>query len=596
MSVRRYIKLILPLRLEWEPCYWVSEDIRPGQRVSVIFAGKKTIGVVSEVDVIPDIDESRIQQVADCHTGLDDISPREIELWRFIAGYYLCTIGEVYKAAYPTLKTAAEKSAADSRLRKEELEAKSIELWKKRIERLQTRLQAKNDDLSKKHNDMVRARLESQRQAILDELDNAMARLASFSKELSLGGSPLPSAVTDIKQDVLLQKAFDSRKPVILKSADRYGRYLAAAAGTLRKGKNVFVMVNEISLATRLCEQMQNSFGSIVLIHHSGLSRAGQRRINDAVRSGRPYILIGTRSAIFVPHTELGLIIVENEESAFYKQSDSAPRYNARDCAVQLARIHDCSILLGSVSPSLETILNTRNGKYTLIDCNPDGRELHPECRFTVIDIAAEKAKNGLSGHFSRKLLEEMRHLPQGSRIALIRGYEKMEDLAEFTDVAILTIPQAAKTDLGEFDFVAMLSADAIFNPADFRSDEHAFQFFERLRSLCPRVVIQSNQASHQAYHLHSAEPLLEERKAFNLPPFTRMIDVRSTKCSALAGILSAKGFPAYCSQDTVHIPLPRDRKLTDNKKEIRKTVEAFRTKTKSDAVIDVDPVYSASL
>ena len=78
MLSRRYIKLILPLRLEWEPCYWLERDVQAGQRVVVRFAGRRTVGVVSEVNVSPDIDESRIQPVLDVESGLDPISPEEI--------------------------------------------------------------------------------------------------------------------------------------------------------------------------------------------------------------------------------------------------------------------------------------------------------------------------------------------------------------------------------------------------------------------------------------------------------------------------------------------------------------------------------------
>ena len=82
MPTKRYIKLILPLRLEWEPCYLLTADVRPGQRGVVRFAGRRIVGVVSEVDVTPDIDESRIQPVLTVESGLDPISPEEISLWR----------------------------------------------------------------------------------------------------------------------------------------------------------------------------------------------------------------------------------------------------------------------------------------------------------------------------------------------------------------------------------------------------------------------------------------------------------------------------------------------------------------------------------
>ena len=170
-----YIQVLLPLRLEWEPCYYLSGNADVGQRVIVKFAGRRVVGVVSETDVTPDIDPSRIQPVLAIETGLEPISPLEIELWRFMADYYLCTIGEVYKAAYPNQKTASEEISAQRLQRKQALETRAEDIWRTRIARLQARLDAKNADLERRHNDTIRARLEAQRNDILQDLQEAEA-------------------------------------------------------------------------------------------------------------------------------------------------------------------------------------------------------------------------------------------------------------------------------------------------------------------------------------------------------------------------------------------------------------------------------------
>ena len=562
-----------------------------GQRVVVRLANKRYVGVVSEVDVTPDIDESRIQPVLAPDSGLEPISPEEIKLWRFMAEYYLCTVGEVYKAAYPGLKTAAEESSARSTRQKEALEERTIALWQKRISRLETRLQAKDADLAKKHNDTVRSRLEGQRKEIASELQAARDRLASLSHRLDISEdwSALLAGLPQCTPEPVLHDALATGKPILLRSASRTESYVRAAAEQLRNGRNVLILVNETALAGQLCDSLREAFGPLLLVHHSQMTRAAQRRINDAIRSGRPYVLVGTRSAIFIPHRDLGLIIVDNEESPFYKQSDTAPRYNARDCAVQLARIHGCGIILGSVSPSLESILNASSGRYTLIDRNPDGREMHPGCKFTLIDIPAERRKNGMAGVFSRKLLEAMRF---SKRTALIRGFEKAEDLGD-TRADVFTIPQASKTDFSAYDLVAILNADALFNPADFRSDEHAFQFLERLRSSCPRLIVQARSAGHQVFGLAGAEPLLQERRQFNLPPYFRLIELRlhdAGKMQNLAHSLTAAGFSPMVLGESVRIALPRDKQLQESKRKLRNTVEAFRSTFKTDVIIDVDP------
>ena len=590
MLSRRYIKLILPLRLEWEPCYYLSGDVGTGQRVIVKFAGRRTVGVVSEVDITPDIDPSRIQPVLQADTGLDPISAREIELWRFVADYYLCTIGEVYKAAYPSQKTASEELEVHRTQRKQALESREEEIWRQRIARLHSRLDAKNADLCRKHGEAVRIRLEAQRDAIIVDLKEAERRLADLSHNLGIEAndfSALLARVPDLKAEPALLRAIQSGRPTLLKSADRNSDYIQTAAQTLRAGKNVCILVNETALAGQLCDSLKATFGELLLVHHSKMTAAERRRINGSIRSGRPYILIGTRSAIFLSHRDLGLIIVDNEESAFYKQSDTAPRYNARDCAVQLARIHGCSIILGSVSPSLESILNARNGRYTLLDRNPHGEQLQRACRFTLIDIPAERRKNGMHGPVSRKLLDAMR---RSKSSALIRGFEKPEEL-EGLDADILTIPQAAKTDMGRYELTAILNADALFNPSDFRSDEHAFHYLERLRSVCPKLIVQTRQAGHQVFGMQSAETLLEERRQFSLPPYTRMVELRCSKPEELGRALCAAGFSPAVLPSSVRVSLARDKNLLEAKRKLRKTVEAFRSKFKADVIVDVDPI-----
>jgi primosomal protein N' len=193
-----------------------------------------------------------------------------------------------------------------------------------------------------------------------------------------------------------------------------------------------------------------------------------------------------------------------------------------------------------------------------------------------------------MQGPVSRILLAAMH---KSSRTAIIRGYEKPEEL-EGLQADIYTIPQAAKTDLAAYDLVAMLNADALFDAGDFRSDEHAFQYLERLRYICHHVIIQSAQAAHQVYRMTSSESLLEERREFGLPPYSRLVDLRLRNgMSALCGALLKAGFQAMEMPECIRVVLTRDMTLTDNKKKLRKIVETFRRDSKSDVIIDVDPL-----
>ena len=152
MPGTRYISAILPLRLDWEPCYSLPErditgsearQVGVGSRVKVRFSGRRYTAVVSAVDIIPAIDPARIGPVEECDTGLEAVSREELEFWRFIADYYCCTVGEVYKAAYSLPKTASEEVRVRAEKRRDLLLEKEKELWQKRIEKLSERLLAK---------------------------------------------------------------------------------------------------------------------------------------------------------------------------------------------------------------------------------------------------------------------------------------------------------------------------------------------------------------------------------------------------------------------------------------------------------------------
>lgn len=595
----KYIQVILPLRLEWEPCYSLPEDdiflqeqkhiLKIGNRIKVKFAGRNYIAVVSALNITPDIDISRIENVLELDTGLESVSEEEIEFWRFIASYYLCTVGEVYKAAYPASRTSSEQTRLRVKERNKRLRNKEIELWKARIARLSARLTAKDKALDKRHREDIQARLLKERKAIAKDLADAQKRLSELSGSLLAHEAP-PLQLHNYKRHQTLDKAFNLCKPVLLKSSERYEIYKNLAAEVLSKGKNVLLLVPEIALAKRLQSILEERFADTLKIHHSEETATQRRRVLETINSGKAYILLSTRSGIFLPFQNLGLIIIDSEQSPFHKQSDSSPRYNSRDAAVMLGKIHGAKVLLGSSSPSLESLLNVKTGKYSLVedgfknDCKEDGsiedsskqngkkdvskkedgskENGKEEClkedgikkgfkeenkedseggekdnlkniaeESLIIDTSAEKRKNGMLGCLSRKLIQELKK----GKVALIRRFEKMEELnatlqqvfpGDTDRFHIFSIFEASKSDLSGYDIIALLSADALFRSEDFRSDERAFQFLNFLKSECGRVIIQTSTPKHQVFSLKTAETLLAERRQFSLPPYTRLIDV----------------------------------------------------------------------
>ncbi|MBR4134654.1 MAG: hypothetical protein IKU04_09055, partial [Bacteroidales bacterium] len=198
MEEAQYIKVILPLKLAWEPCYRISEEVRTGIRVSVRFAGRRYIGVVSETGVTPEVAPDRVLAVDAVERHMEPVGEKELELWHFMADYYLCTIGEVYKMAYPAVKTAGEEVRARAEERRELMKARTAELYRKRILSLEERLSKKDAALARKHNDKVKAELEVERDKILAELEEVRKKLEALEKSeatkaFSSSGMAFPS-------------------------------------------------------------------------------------------------------------------------------------------------------------------------------------------------------------------------------------------------------------------------------------------------------------------------------------------------------------------------------------------------------------------
>ena len=199
--------------------------------------------------------------------------------------------------------------------------------------------------------------------------------------------------------------------------------YIKLALEALESGKNVLYLVPEIALSRQLEDRLYTYFGEKMLIFHSGESAASKRNVAEAVRNSEDgYIVLGTRSSLFLPHHDLGLIVVDEEHDNSYKQDSPAPRYNGRDTALMLKQIHGCSIVLGSATPSLEEMYNCRTGKHTLIELK---QRFHgsDSSDIEMIDTKAERRKNGMVGNFSRKLIGHISTtLEKGGQVIILRS------------------------------------------------------------------------------------------------------------------------------------------------------------------------------
>ena len=477
MTGRIFIQVILPLRLEWEPFYYQEielsesagdasglfpvtstgsvterdkEQVRVGDRVRVNFAGKEYVGVVSMADAGKQAEEmgivDKVKPILGMAEGLEPVTKEEIELWRQIAEYYLCTVGEVYKAAYPAQKVEKEVAQARQEALKVEREEKNRTKIADKIKRLEERAEKKAELAAKARKSESRERYLAEKEMLEGEIGLLVRKLTSMVGELCrttgsvtgygdsvtyhqdeepIGGSIIETSEGTEKEISLsaaqeeayskIKEIFAKGKPALLHGVTGSGKteiYLKLAQETLAMGKNVLYLVPEIALSRQLEDRISETFPEL-LVFHSGETMSRKREVATVLRhagepaEGKGYVVLGTRSAIFLPHKNLGLVIVDEEHDTSYKQDSPAPRYNGRETAIMMAKIFGANVILGSATPSLESLYNCSVGRYGLVTLNKRFYDA-ADSDIEIIDTIAERRKNGMIGNFSRKLIEHI--------------------------------------------------------------------------------------------------------------------------------------------------------------------------------------------
>ena len=221
---------------------------------------------------------------------------------------------------------------------------------------------------------------------------------------------------------------FSTKKVVLLHGVTGSGKtqvYIEMIEAVIAKGQQVLYLLPEIALTAQIVSRLQKYFGDKIVVSHSKFNNNERVEIWQRVLDGVPLIL-GARSALFMPFQNLGLIIVDEEHDPSYKQNDPAPRYNARDTAVFLAHLHQAKTLLGTATPSLESYYNAKQNKYgyVLLSERYGGASL-PEIQ--IIDAGEERRKKRMKSHFTVQLLEAIEHtLAKKEQVILFqnrRGY-----------------------------------------------------------------------------------------------------------------------------------------------------------------------------
>lgn len=448
-----FADIILPLPLDGVFTYSVPQSLEGqvirGVRVLVPLGRNKTyVGIISEVhDKKPEGYQTKdILQVLDsCPILLD----AQLHLWQWIADYYMSPIGEVFKAAFP----AGLKAEDGYRPRTEtyiELSQKfrneaAIHVALNMLQRASKQLTAFIDYLAlsgwdkNEPQEITRDELLNQGHS-LPTLAALVKRglLQTYEREvgrLNLGGEPCFEKIkplSQVQQDAFnkIQFSFLKKNVTLLHGVTSSGKteiYIHLIRQTLEQKKQVLYLLPEIALTVQMMERLQRVFGNRLGIYHSKYSDAERVEIWQKQLSTHPYdVILGARSAVFLPFQDLGLVIVDEEHETSYKQQDPMPRYHARSAAIMLAQMFGAKTLLGTATPSLETYHNAKTGKFGIVELfqRYQGIEL-PEIQ--IVDIKDLQHRKMMNGPFSPLLLSKVREaLERGEQVILFqnrRGY-----------------------------------------------------------------------------------------------------------------------------------------------------------------------------
>ncbi len=532
------INVLLPLAVDGTFTYALSPELEGqvgvGQRVVAQFGPRRFYtGIVTNVNAAPPADGIKVKTVSETVDNSPIVLPQQLRLWEWMAQYYMCTLGEVMKAALPTgLKLESETQIlrrTDVEMDEEELDEK-LTYTERRVwaalddEKGKTIAEITKQTAAKQPLRCVRRLIELGLAAVretlastyrprtetqvrlasnfqteqalheaLDTLRRAPAQEALLVRYLSLSEATAAitlrnpqllkpvsrqqlctepqqaTALTALRKRGVLetyevpvprlgvnvetnrdegttlakplspqqQRAFDgivsafSTKNVCLlngvTSSGKTEIYIQLIREHLRRGEQVLYLVPEIALTTQLTQRLARVFGNKMGVYHSKFPDAERVELWKRQLTDKAYpLIVGVRSSLFLPFQNLGLVIVDEEHEASYKQQDPAPRYNARDTAVVLAHMAGAKTLLGSATPSVETYHNAQTGKYALVELleRYGGVELP---QVVIEDVKELRRKKLMKTPFSPRLVEEVdRALKEDCQAILFqnrRGY-----------------------------------------------------------------------------------------------------------------------------------------------------------------------------
>jgi len=491
-----FINVILPIPITKTFTYSITEDeahfLQKGMRVAVPFGKSKIYtALVFEIHQNPPL----VYEAKDIHQILDEkpiVNESQLKHWEWIADYYMCSLGDVYRASLPSAfllesETIIYKneSFSDEEILKDDaflifealqqqsqltvnqiadiLQKKTVlpvinelikksaiiikeeiyEVYKPKLIKYVRLHQdyAADDSLGKLLEELSKAK--KQREAVLTFFQLSTSKKPIKAKDLEKKAdisSSILKALVDkdifefyhIKTDRIqfkgdtnelkklnefqekalaeIKESFKEKDVTLLHGITSSGKtevYTKLIQDVLDEGKQVLFLLPEIALTTQIITRLQVYFGNQISVFHSKYSMNERVEVWSNVLENKPKsrIILGARSSVFLPFSNLGLIVVDEEHETSYKQFEPSPRYNARDAAIVLAKIHNAKILLGSATPSIESYFNAEQKKYGFVELNRRFGNIQLP-KIELIDIKVKQKKKEMSGHFSDRLLK----------------------------------------------------------------------------------------------------------------------------------------------------------------------------------------------
>ena len=451
--------------------YRVSDAMLIGCRVLVPLGKKSIIGIIyreHEGELPANVKVRDIEQVVD-KTPI--VTAEQLKLWEWLSNYYMCTLGEVMAAALPSEIIDDNYSAATTQyiqLAPAYLAKEAQEQLLGAFQRAKKQEQLVRDFLRLAQNYQVERRVLLEQSGVSGAILRTLIDKGIFLEEERpisrlrqyRGETQLPHNLDNQQSRAIaeIRKSWQEKNVTLLHGVTSSGKtevYIHLIEEVLKQGKQVLYLVPEIALTTQLTDRLQAVFGDKLVVYHSKFSNAerveiyhachgtpdigraepygtakglwdGQRPIGDEAMRREARVILGARSAIFLPFNNLGLIIVDEEHEPSYKQQDPAPRYHARSAAIMMAQWYGAKVLLGTATPSIESYHNALNGKYGLVEMTERFQGLQLP-HITMIDLQRQYHRKEMYGHFADPLVDRIREeLAKGKQVILFqnrRGY-----------------------------------------------------------------------------------------------------------------------------------------------------------------------------